>query len=257
MFFSVVIPVYNRTDLLKNAIESVLLQTYDNYEVIVVDDGSFIDIFKAVRPYLSRINYIKIPENKGVSFARNVGIENSNYDFIAFLDSDDIWLPNKLTLQKDFMEKNGFLICHTDEFWFKNGRFVNQGRKHEKYGGEIFSKILDFCRISPSSVVIHKDIFRHVGLFDVGLPVCEDYDMWLRIALHYSIGYLPIKTIIKVAHDGHQLSLNTPYLEYYRLLSLCKLLKFNFLNETMKKSAIIELERKFSIVLEGLKKKSI
>jgi glycosyltransferase involved in cell wall biosynthesis len=255
VFFSVVIPVYNRDSFLKNALESVFLQSYKNFEVIVVDDGSTIDLFKVLRPYISKnLTYIKIPENRGVSFARNVGIENSKYEFIAFLDSDDIWLPNKLHLQKNFLEQFNLLICHTDEFWFKNGRFVNQGKKHSKYGGRIFSKMLDFCRISPSSVVIHKDIFNEVGMFDINLPVCEDYDLWLRIALRFEIGYLPIKTIIKVAHKSFQLSLDTPFIEYYRLLSLCKILKNNFLFHSEKKDAIIEIERKFEIVSKGVNK---
>lgn len=255
MHFSVVIPVYNRTFLLKNALESVFLQNYKKFEVIVVDDGSDVDIFKIVRPYLPKIKYIRVPENKGVSFARNVGIENAQHEFIAFLDSDDIWLPNKLQLQKEFIEKHNFLICHTDEFWFKHGRFVNQGSKHRKYGGRIFLKILDFCRISPSSVVIHKDVFKKVGYFDESLPVCEDYDLWLRIAYRFEIGYLPVKTIIKVAHDGEQLSLSTPFMEYYRLLSLVKFLNKNFLQQIEKKYVIMELERKFDIVAKGLKKK--
>ncbi len=254
MFFSVVIPVYNRTHFLKNALESVFLQSYKSFEVIVVDDGSEVDLFSAIRPYLPKIKYIKIPENKGVSFARNVGIEASEYDFVAFLDSDDIWLPNKLELQKRFIEKHDLLFCHTDEFWFKHGKFVNQGRKHEKYGGMIFHKILDFCRISPSSVVVHKDVFKRVGYFDENLPVCEDYDLWLRIAHRFEIGYLPVKTIIKVAHEGEQLSLSTPFMEYYRLLSLTKFLNSNFLQHNDKKYVIMELERKFRIVADGINK---
>ncbi|MCX8084201.1 MAG: glycosyltransferase [Calditerrivibrio sp.] len=253
IFFSVVIPVYNRVSLLKNTLESVFLQTYKHYEIIVIDDGSNIDLAYYLKPYLYRIRYIKYNKNRGVSYARNVGINNAKYEYIAFLDSDDIWLPNKLSLQASYLTKTGYLVCHTDEYWYKKDRFINPKEKHQRYGGHIFKYILDFCRISPSSAVIHKTVFNKVGLFDETLPICEDYDMWLRIANKFEIGYLPIKTIIKITHTEPQLSLTTPHIEYYRLISLCKILKKYIIPNSLKKHAIIELERKFDIVKNGIK----
>lgn len=256
MSVSVVIPVYNRTGLLKSAIESVLCQDYPEVQILVVDDGSSSETFEALKPYLTSIEYIRLNQNYGVSYSRNIGIKRSKNELIAFLDSDDIWLPNKLHLQTDFMKKNNLLISHTDEYWFKKGRFINERKKHSRYGGHIFEKSLDFCRISPSSVMIHRSVFDKVGLFDENMKVCEDYDLWLRITNRYVVGYLPIKTIIKVSHNEPQLSISTPHLEYYRLLSLTKFIKRNKLSYFDKKSAIIELGKKYKIVKEGIGKKS-
>lgn len=255
MGVTVVIPVYNRTWLLKTAIESVLCQKYPLLQIIVVDDGSESSTFDALRPYMSLITYIRIDKNSGVSHARNVGIHNAKYEYIAFLDSDDIWLPNKLMLQISYMKENNLMISHTDEYWYKNNRFVNQKRKHKKYGGYILKDILDICRISPSSAVVHNSVFDKIGLFDENQSVCEDYDMWLRIANKYYVGYLEVKTIIKVAHDEPQLSLNTLHLEYYRLLSLTKFICRNKISYYNKICAIDELKRKFRIVEKGLNKK--
>ncbi|MCA1981241.1 MAG: glycosyltransferase family 2 protein [Calditerrivibrio sp.] len=255
MYVSVVIPVYNRTGLLKSSIESVLSQNYKNFQILVIDDGSSFETFDALKPYISFIEYIKLDKNYGVSYSRNIGIKRSKYEWIAFLDSDDIWLPNKLIIQTEFMKKNNFLVSHTDEYWFKIDRFVNQRGKHSRYGGDIFDNSLDFCRISPSSVMIHRSVFDNVGLFDENLKVCEDYDLWLRITNRYVVGYLPIKTIIKISHNDPQLSLSTPHLEYYRLLSLTKFIKRNKLSYFRKKSAIMELGKKYDIVKAGIDKK--
>ncbi|MCA1933096.1 MAG: glycosyltransferase family 2 protein [Calditerrivibrio sp.] len=255
MYVSVVIPVYNRTGLLKSSIESVLSQNYKNFQILVIDDGSSFETFDALKPYISFIEYIKLDKNYGVSYSRNIGIKRSKYEWIAFLDSDDIWLPNKLIIQTEFMKKNNFLVSHTDEYWFKIDRFVNQRGKHSRYGGDIFANSLDFCRISPSSVMIHRSVFDNVGLFDENLKVCEDYDLWLRITNRYVVGYLPIKTIIKISHNDPQLSLSTPHLEYYRLLSLTKFIKRNKLSYFRKKSAIMELGKKYDIVKAGIDKK--
>lgn len=251
-----VIPVYNRTGLLKSAIESVLLQRYEHCEIIVVDDGSAEETFKAVTPYLNRVNYIKLEKNCGVSHARNVGISIARFDYIALLDSDDVWLPNKLILQTDFMKNRNLLISHTDEFWYKNGRFINEKSRYSRYGGYIFKESLDFCRISPSSVIIHKSIFDTVGYFNESLPVAEDYDLWLRVTRRFEVGYLDVKTIVKIAHDHGQLSKDTQFMEYYRLYSLLKLINSKKLDYYQKKYAIIELGRKFRIVSEGVNKKN-
>ncbi|TYB33529.1 MAG: glycosyltransferase [Flexistipes sinusarabici] len=255
MKVSVVIPVYNRTTSLKDAIESVFLQKYPDIEIIVVDDGSGEKVNKNLRPYMSRIKYIRAENNRGVSAARNLGIHRARGDYIAFLDSDDLWLPGKLKEQIKLMEKEKTKVCHTDEFWYKKDKFVNQGVRHKKYGGWIFPLILDICRISPSTIIMHKTVIENSGKFDENFPACEDYDFWLRIASKFKISYLPAKLVVKRAYMNDQLSLNVPYMEYYRLLSLIKFVKKNCrLSYTYLKAAYSEIERKYNIVKKGIDK---
>ncbi|HCW92828.1 MAG TPA: glycosyl transferase [Flexistipes sinusarabici] len=255
MAVSVVIPVYNRASSIKDAVESVFLQKYPDIEIIVVDDGSDEKVNKNLRPYMSRIKYIRAENNRGVSAARNLGIDRASGDYIAFLDSDDLWLPGKLKEQIKLMEKEKTKVCHTDEFWYKKDRFVNQGTRHEKYGGWIFPLILDICRISPSSIIMHKTVIETAGKFDEHLPVCEDYDFWLRVASKFKISYLPVKLVVKRAYLNDQLSLNVPYLEYYRLLSLIKFVKKHCrLSYPYLKAAYSEIGRKYNIVKKGIDK---
>lgn len=220
MKVSVIIPVFNRVYSLKDAIESIFCQSYLDYEIIVVDDCSKKEVQKSLTPYFNRIIYLRNEKNMGVSFSRNLGIKHSNGEFIAFLDSDDLWLNFKLSLQLREMGKKYAMVCHTNEFWFKKNRFVNQGYKHKRYGGFILDRILDICRISPSSILIHKSVFEKSGLFDESMRVCEDYDLWLRIALYYEILYLDVNTVVKRSITDDQLSLNTPFMEQMRLDAL-------------------------------------
>lgn len=252
MTFSVIIPVYNRTNTLKSAIESVFSQTFTNYEIIIIDDGSDESVNKILKPYMGRLNYIKLKNNRGVSYARNIGIKAANGRYIAFLDSDDIWLPDKLQKQFDMFKQSALSIIHTNEFWYKKDRFINQGKKHKRYGGKIFDKVLDFCRISPSSVAIHKDVFRNCGLFDESMRVCEDYDLWLRICAKYEVGYLSEKLIIKRAITDDQLSDSIKYIEFIRLVSLARFVHCKKLSPENKLSAIKEIRRKADIIMVGI-----
>ncbi|KAA0257684.1 glycosyltransferase family 2 protein [Deferribacter autotrophicus] len=256
---SVIIPVHNRITVLKDAIESVLCQTFKNFEIIIVDDGSTTDIATALKPYLNLIKYIRFEKNRGVSAARNEGIRLSKGEYIAFLDSDDIWLPFKLEKQISFMTQNGFEVCHTDEFWYKKGVFINQGEKHKKFGGKILTKILDHCRISPSSFIAKKEVFYKSGIFNESLPIAEDYDLWLRIALFYRIGFLNLKTIVKRFFLNDHLSHSVKNIEYYRLLALRKFYskyKTHF-NHEEKLKIIQMINRKEKIVASGLSKKTL
>lgn len=252
---SVVIPVYNRIDSLKSAIESVFCQTRPADEIIVVDDGSDMDIQSAIAAYLGRVKLVCHDQNLGVSAARNTGVLAATGELIAFLDSDDVWMPFKLKLQSEFMIEQQVLVSHTDEFWWKNGTFVNQGKNHTKYGGDIFCDILDICRLSPSSAMIHRSVFDTVGGFNPHLKACEDYDLWIRLALQYDVGYLDVPSIVKRAFLDDHLSANISHLESLRLMALGQLLthKNRFTYQQLK-CAYIELDRKFNIVINGLKK---
>ncbi len=202
--FSVIIPVFNRASFIIEAIESVLNQTYRDFELIVVDDGSTDDTPRVIKNY--PITIIRQP-NRGVSAARNSGIKAAKGEIIAFLDSDDIWHREKLQIQHEFFCKNpSFKIHQTDEIWIKDGKFLNKKRKHQKKEGFIFYDSLHLCLISPSAVAIKRELFDEVGLFREDFEVCEDYELWLRITKKYPIGFSPQKAVIKRGGHPDQLS---------------------------------------------------
>ena len=226
---SVIIPTFNRKQFLSNAINSVLDQTYPNIELIIIDDGSSDKTIDQLKKYKSQIKVHKQP-NKGISAARNKGLKISKNDWVAFLDSDDRWEPEKLEKQVNYLKQNPkHKFCHTDEIWIKNTVRVNPRNKHKKYGGYIFDKCLDICCISPSSVLIHKSIFKKIGLFDENLPVCEDYDLWLRIAMRYRFHFIEQPLVIK--YGGHEDQLSRKYwgMDRFRVAALKKLLDLNLL----------------------------
>ena len=205
--FSVIIPVYNREKYIKRAIESVLKQTYKNFELIVVDDGSTDDTPNIIKNYPIKIITQK---NLGVSAARNAGIKASNGQIIAFLDSDDEWKKEKLMSHYKFFKKNkNFKIHQTDEIWIKDGKFLNKKKIHQKKEGFIFYDSLHLCLISPSAVAIKKELFEEVGLFREDFEVCEDYELWLRITKKYPVGYSDEKLVIK--YGGHKDQLSKKY----------------------------------------------
>lgn len=247
---SVIIPVYNRTFSVRDAIESVLIQSVKPSEIIVIDDGSSFDMALYLKSYMQHIHLIKLNENKGVSFARNTGIKAASGEYIAFLDSDDLFLPKKLEYQINYMVENDLYISHTDEFWYRKDRWVNQGKSNKRYGGYIFDKILDKCRISPSSLIVHKSVFDEAGYFNENLRVCEDYEISLRFALKYKIGYLEKKLIIKRAVEKNSLSAGIKHIEYIRYEILEKLYRenANILDKNTKIILINELERKKNII---------
>ena len=256
MNVSVVIPCFNRIKTLSRSIDSVVNQTYKPSEIIIVDDGSTDGTRDFIIKSYPNIKYFFQPK-KGVSSARNKGIRESSSDWVAFLDSDDEWLPQKLEKQINQLGKHSeIFISHTNEIWIRNGVRVNQMKKHQKYGGYIFDKCLDICRISPSSVLIHKKVLKDVGVFDETLQVCEDYDLWLRITSKYSV--LFEKELLIVKYGGHkdQLSKVKEGIEQFRIQSLEKILALNHLTEDqfiMTKNMLI---RKLSIYSKGLEKRN-
>ena len=251
---SVIIPTYNRAWTLKEAVDSVLAQDYKNYELIVVDDGST-DETRSVLDYcFNEITYIYQP-NKGVSSARNTGIQIASGELIAFLDSDDLWLPQKLSVQADFFEKNPkALICQTEEIWIRNGIRVNPMNKHRKLSGDIFEHSLNLCLVSPSAVMIRKSLLYIAGMFDENLPACEDYDLWLRISCRYPVFLVDQPLIIK--RGGHEDQLSKAFgLDKYRIYAILKLLKTDLLSEHQYASAVEVLRKKCRIYAQGCQKR--
>jgi glycosyltransferase involved in cell wall biosynthesis len=249
---TIVIPTYNRYTFLKRAVSSVLEQTYSPSEIIIVDDGSS-DETAQIQKDFPEIKYI-YQENKGVSSARNLGVLNSQYDWIAFLDSDDTFHLDKLQEQYQFHKNNPhILMSYTDEVWIRDNREVKIPKKFQKIGKDPFIENLSYCNIAPSSVLINKKIFDKVGYFDTSLEVCEDYDLWLRIALEFEIGLIQKKLITKYAGHNDQLSFKHWGMDRFRVVTLGKLL------QTTKQHQKIEIikqeaQKKYKLLLEGASK---
>jgi len=251
---AVIITTYNRVALLERAIDSVLAQSCPANEIIIVDDGSTDGTRDLIETRYSLINYIQ-QTNKGVSAARNTGIKSTKCDWICLLDSDDSWQPDKLEKQIQVLtDIPDYLICHTNEIWYRNGEVLNQGKKHEKHGGHIFQHCLPLCAISPSSVIINKQIFGDVGLFDESLPACEDYDMWLRICCKYPVLFLDEALTNKYGGHEDQLSRKHWGMDRFRIIALQKIIESNNLNETDRQAAINMLLNKITIFLKGTEK---
>lgn len=222
----------------------------------MVDDGSTDGTRDWLVNTFPLVKYI-YQDNKGVSSARNGGIEVSKGSWVSFLDSDDEWVPTKLEEQESYIIENPEIkFCHTNEIWIRNGVRVNQMKKHQKYGGDIFEKCLDICRISPSSVLIKKDVFDEIGLFDESLRVCEDYDMWLRYTSRFPVLFLDRQLIIKYGGHSDQLSRVNSGIERYRIRSLEHLLNSHILSEVQSRHARDQLVIKLKIYAKGLEKRN-
>jgi len=250
---SVVIPTFNRARKVVRAISSVLDQTFTNYEIIVVDDGSSDETSHSLAQFnhTSKITCLSHPINLGVSAARNIGILASRAPLLAFLDSDDYWLPEKLEVQVRFFRQNPKAVaCQTEELWIRKGRRINPRKKHRKPSGYIFESSLKLCLVSPSAVMLKRSLLDKVGLFDENLPVCEDYDLWLRMSLRYPIAYLDEKLIIKRGGHPDQLSKKYWGMDRFRIRSLQKLLRMG-ISEEQKRLVMDEMKKKYGILIAG------
>ena len=254
MNISVVIPTYNRKELLKRSIDSVINQTIKPSEIIIVDDGSNDGTEAMVKKKYDSLKLIQ-QKNKGASAARNSGIRASSGEWICFLDSDDEWKNDKLEKQIAAVANNlDYKFFHSNEIWIKNGKRINQKKKHKKYGGDIFKKCLDMCRISPSSVLIEKNIFEEIGFFNENLVVCEDYELWLRICDKYEVFFIDEPLIFKYGGHQGQLSYSIDSIECHRIKALEYLLSTGLSKEN-RDYTIQMLINKISIYLNGLKKR--
>ena len=261
---SVIIPTYNREKFISECVQSVLAQTLPAREIIIVDDGSTDATYNILRDLgfnsLSTkktvLRYF-FQQNLGVSSARNLGIKEARSEYIALLDSDDLWLKSKLDRQVSAFQNDtqSSRLCHTDEIWIRNGVRVNQHKKHKKHGGNVFQSCLKLCCISPSSAMMHRSVFEDFGFFDEDLPACEDYDFWLRYSAKEDVNFIDEPLIIKKGGHSDQLSGAHWGMDRFRIYSIEKILKEHDLKLVYKIEAIREIILKLEILINGSQKR--
>lgn len=198
---SVVIPSFNMGELLSDAIESVLHQTYKSYEIIIVDDGSTDNTREIAEKYLAKGVRYHQQKNQGVAAARNAGIRLSKGEFVAFLDADDLWLPDKLELQMDAINEFnvGIIACGYRLIDYVSGSSLSEVVRKNYSGREELYKTLCISQIIPacsSGMVIKTDYFRTVGYFDEALRIAEDWEIWLRLAERYEIKFVELPLVV-------------------------------------------------------------
>ena len=256
----IVIPVYNRKHLVKRAIRSVCNQTFKNWKIKLVDDGSQDGLAADIKQefqhiYPRQLEIIQTGRNRGVSYARNLGIKQGSQPLVAFLDSDDEWLAEKLEKQTRFLNLQTQLpLVHCDEMWMYKGKPKPQKNKHKKEGGYLFDRSCQLCLISPSAVLIRRSTLNQLGLFQEDMPVCEDYEMWLRVTSRFPVGFLQEVLVIK--HGGHegQLSQSRTCMDYWRVRAL-----YPYLNKpdlSLESRSVVKkvLKKKCEILLKGYNK---
>jgi glycosyltransferase involved in cell wall biosynthesis len=251
---TVIIPTYNRLKMLKRAVGSVLRQSYRRFELLVVDDGSTDGTQSEFAGASSPIRYI-YQKHRGVSAARNRGIAQAKGELIAFLDSDDLWNKDKLLVQVQyFRDHPDAIICQTQEIWIRNDVQVNPKKKHQKPSGWIFLQCVPLCVVSPSAVMMRASLFNDVGLFDESLRICEDYDMWLRVALRFPVHLIDKPLVTKYGGHADQLSHSDWAVDRYRVRALEKVLD-NPLTAPFRDQIAVEIRRRSAIVTNGALKR--
>jgi len=249
---SIIIPTYNRRAMLLEAIDSVLAQSNQSFELIVVDDGST----DGTAEHLTRLGKAVRAEridHRGPAAARNRGVALARAPLIAFLDSDDLWAPTKLERQLAFMRANpDCAISQTNEIWIRNGRRVNPGLRHRKRAGDIFIDSLRTCLISMSATMMRTELFRSLTGIDESMLAAEDYDLWLRILIEHEAGLLDEPLVTRRAGHPDQTSATTPALDRFRILALTKLLADDRLSPARRTAVVEVLVEKCRIYAGGL-----
>ena len=222
--------------------------------MLVADDGSTDDTHEVISLLCqqeSRLRYI-CQAHQGPSAARNLGIKMTQAPLIAFLDSDDEWLPGKLKAQIEYFKKNReVLICQTEEIWVRRGKRVNPMNKHRKYGGHIYEQCLPLSIMSPSCIMLKRELLENVGAFDEALLVCEDYDLWLRITSKRAVGYIERPYVVKYGGHSDQQSQKFTAIDQYRIYAMVKMILSGDLTEAQRLATLNEIKRKANIVMKG------
>jgi glycosyltransferase involved in cell wall biosynthesis len=249
---SVIIPTFNRRAMVREAVASVCAQRSAECEIIVVDDGSTDGTAEALTAEFAQRVRVLRTENRGVAAARNTGVAASAGTLVAFLDSDDLWLPDKLAAELEFFAQHPEAeICQTQEIWIRNGTRVNSCAHHRKPSGDIFAAAVRMCLVSPSAVMLRRRLFDAVGGFDPSLTVCEDYDLWLRIARTTPVFLVDRALVIKRGGHGDQLSKRFWGMDRFRAAALCRVLAEGGLNDAQRHAALTALREKCAILGHG------
>jgi glycosyltransferase involved in cell wall biosynthesis len=297
---SVVIPVYDRPELLAEAVASVLAQTIAPLEIVVVDDGSSVPVdattlaeaarvipscgwtaqgrigryaaaphadgFAATAPVSSglasadapvpELIVVRLPPSGFPGKARNAGVEAARGGLIAFLDSDDLWMPARLERQLAFLEANpGTRLVHTRELWLREGREVSQSGQVHARSGDVFADSLRKCVIGPSTVLVEKSLLAELGGFREDIEVAEDYELWIRLAAREKVGYVDEKLVVKRAGDWDQLSEKYGMIEGFRIAALEAIVSSTALPPGRMEAARAELSRKYRVFAAGARKR--
>ncbi|MBL4606456.1 MAG: glycosyltransferase [Pseudomonadales bacterium] len=254
---SVIIPVHNRPEWIAETVNTVRAQTLPAFDIIVVDDGSDAPLDTCLADHLDAITLLRLPENRGVSAARNAGVAAAKGNWLAFLDSDDHWATKKLADQASYLQQHPYLIAlQCEEIWVRNGIRVNAHKHHQKKAGWIWKNCLKACLITPSALLIKSTVYSELGGFDESVLSCEDYDLWLRLSRKYPVGLSPNQGLIK--HGGHedQLSYRHPVMDRFRVYSLIKALLSE--GDTHFRQALLDiLTKKITILSLGAKKRGL
>jgi len=250
----VVVPVRDRAGMVVEAIASVLAQTSRDFALVVVDDGSIDGSADAARDAMTAApqgSRVVRQEARGVAAARNAGAAAVDSAWLAFLDSDDLWLPDKLATQMAWLAaRPSYRIGQTGERWLDDGRHRNPRVWHRKEEW-IFPRCLERCLVSPSAVVIRRDLWDALGGFDPSYPVCEDYELWLRVALREPVGLVEEPLVVKRGGHGDQLSRSTWGLDRWRVAALVKLLASGVLGGDERAAVLTVLRAKCAVLAKG------
>jgi glycosyltransferase involved in cell wall biosynthesis len=267
---SVVIPTYNRRAMVREAVASALAQREVEFELIVVDDGSTDGTADELERVAAQANgenaehrrmRVVRTANRGVAAARNTGAALASAPLIALLDSDDLWLPQKLERQVASMRADPqCVISQTEELWLRGERRVNPGLRHRKRGGDIFLDSLRTCLISPSAVIMRTALLREIGGFDERMAAAEDYDLWLRILARHQVGLLAETLTVRragysVAGVAGQLSATVPAIDRFRIVALLKVLAVGDLDAPRRQAVSDVLAEKCAIYAQGLRRR--
>lgn len=263
---SVIIPTYNRVQTLERAFKSVLAQSECDWELLIIDDGSTDGTADFVRQWLEqhpdkhtnadRIRFFSTTTNRGVSAARNFGVTRARAPWIAFLDSDDEWLPDKL--EKQLALTPHFSLIHGEEIWIRRGVRVNAMDKHKKSGGRIFKRCVDLCCVSTTTVMVNREVFLAHRGFREDFPVCEDYELWLRWSANHEVGFIETPVVLKYGGHADQLSLMYRGMDYYRVKALAPFLNTSEFVENLgteeRQHVASTLLKKCEILIKGFHK---
>lgn len=237
------------------AINSVLNQTYKAKEIIVIDDGST-DGTETLFP-MDGVTYHKVKHSGFPGDIRNIGVEYSTGEYLAFLDSDDTWFENKLEKQAYYFNNHSSCrLLHTKELWIMNGKTISQKKRKHKRSGDIFKESLQGCILGPSTVLMERKLFLEFNGFNPIIEVGEDYDLWLRITNSVEIDYIDDELITKNAGHRDQLSFKYGYIEPFKISVLEDLISNYNLTDINKLIAIESLITKYDIVINGCNKRS-